>query len=414
MPKYLIFFYKSSFGEIFAGLPFITKILDKNPNIKALFFYTNNEQISSIPLSYKKIIDKYFKLVKLNNKNFLLFFLKYIFTRNLIITCDNGHSLQSSIFSFYSFRSSVLFFHHAYTIPNLKFNHTEQEIKKYKNLYNGYHHNSFFCAHSKLEIEYRKKQNFINENIFLAGNIGYSLKWMNDITQNSNLGSFLKTKKEYFDKIIFIPTRGKHPLYLSEKNSIYLLNSIKEIIKKFPNYLFLLKMHPRQNDIDKFKKIETENKNCLLINYDTTSISKESDLVISYCSSAITDALSTNTPVVEFYRHDKYHSQLREKDSELVSLYYYYNLCPSYQNKEEVIELLHHPEKWKQIKQQQQITFKKIFTEENPYFSNDLIKRLEKNPFKYKYFLYLFIFPSKIIIYLITRSIKKLSIKLKQ
>lgn len=405
MPQYLIFFYKASFGEIFAGLPFIVEILNKKPNIKALFIYSNDEQINNIPLSYKKIIEKYFKLVKITNKNFLLFFFKHIFTKNLIITCDNGYELKSSLLSFYSLKSRILFFHHAYAIQSSNKINNNTNNKIYKKLFDGYHHESLFCAHNKNEIEYRKSQYFTDENIILAGNIGYTSEWINKIS-TTELDQFIKEKKQKFDKIIFIPTRDTHEIYLSEKNSLYLLNSIEEIIQKFKNYLFLIKLHPRQKDIIEFENITKKNKNCFIINFDTVSISKKSDLVISYWSSAITDALSANVPVVEFHKHEIYHQDLIEKNSIFISLYHYNNLCPFYKKKEEIVELLLKPEKWDRIKDTQQESFKKIFPNNYLNFVDEILIRFQKTPFKYKYIFYFFIFPIKIGYHLICNNKK--------
>lgn len=381
MKENILFFYKSSHGELHASLPMILKILSERENLPAYFIYEERAVFDKIPSFYKKIIQDNFQVIYINKRNFLSFYTQHFYSKNYIITCDSGHTFYSKILTYYWPFSRIAFFHHAYALLNTKF--SESEVKKLvdvKDKYDGGHHQPLVISHNELEIDYRVKSGFNPENIIVAGNLGYQKNWRDRLKSNSDDLAILENLKNEYQKVIFIPTRDSHELYLSEKNSLYLINALKDIIASFPEYLFILKLHPRQKNIKHYKIIKENHINCVFTDLNTISVSTISDLVISFWSSSITDALAAQAPVVEFHRHDVCHLQVVKTKLGLVSLYHYMNLCPFYTKSEEIKNLLEDKKQWKIIQREQQLEYKKIFLKDYPGFVENLMHSFNNTP----------------------------------
>lgn len=377
MKENILFFYKSSHGELHAGLPILMKILSERKELTTYFIYEDKAAFDNIPSFYKKIINDNFQVTYLNKKNFFSFYIKHFKSKNYNITCDNGHTLFSRLFTYYWPFSRIVFFHHAYALLNGTV--SEDEIKQVvdiNNRYDGGHHKPLIIAHNDLELDYRRKLGFHPKNIITAGNLGYQKDWKYRLNNDSDDLTALKSLKKNYRKTIFIPTRDIHKLYLNKKNSTYLVDALEYIISSYPEYLFIIKLHPRQKNIDQYEKIQRSQSNCVFTNLNTISVSGISDLVISFWSSSIIDALATNTPVVEFHRHDAYHFQLVNTDKGLVSLYHYMGLCPFYTESEEVKDLIEDEKQWEEIRKRQQLKYKEIFLQEYPDFVDSLMCKL--------------------------------------
>lgn len=285
----------------------------------------------------------------------------------------------------------MVFFAHAYALIGNEIDPVVLEkFKFYKSRLTGAHHYPLALAHNLTEFVYRKKFGFLDENIIIAGNIGYKKDWLDLVSSSSNSSRELKEFKQNYKKTIFIPTRDVHASYLTQENSDYLFAGVKEAIKQFPNYLFVIKMHPRQTNKEMFAELQNEFPNVIFTDISTMEAGSIADLTISYWSSSITDVLAAGGVAVEFHRHETYHTQLVEKGSGLISLYHYHDLCPFYENTEDILELLANPESWAKIGEQQQKVFKEIFTKEYPDFVEQLFERFDKTPFRFGYFADLF------------------------
>ncbi len=388
MRENILFFYKKSYGELHAGLPFILEAINKRESSIPYFVYGSRERFEAIPEFYKEIIESNFKLLRISGFRLFLFFLKNFFKRNIIFTCDNGHNSKSRFLTCYWPFSRIVFFAHAYSLLSQnKSSLTEKEAGFYENEYNGYHHEALVVCHNSTEINYRKNTGFPSSNIIVAGNIGYSPSWLKYLEGCSDEQERIKQRKKDFRKIIFIPVRDVHHEYLSYDNSVYLFESLVQMIKETPEYLFLIKAHPRQKNIKDFLRLMQEYNNVEIITLNTIVASSISDFVISYWSSAISDALATNTAVVEFHRHEFFHGQLVRKNKKLISLYNYYGLCPFYEEGEKVIDLLKSPDDWEGIRCEQQITYSDIYMKEYPRFVEELFDAFEKTPVKRNYFI---------------------------
>lgn len=388
MKENILFFYKGSHGELHAGLPILIEILSKRNNVTIYFIYQDEDLYKSLPSFYKQIIKENFKVFFITKKQLIPFYIKHFYSKNYIFTCDTGHNLYTKLLTFYWPFSRVIFYHHAYALLN-----GEIEKKQIENLvdfderYNGGHHQPLLIAHNETEIKYREKVGFKTDNIVIAGNLGYDKKWMNILKNNSGSLDELVNDKKSYEKVIFIPTRDIHRKYLSKENSDYLLMSLDTIISDYPKYLFLLKPHPRQRNINEYINLKEKYENCKITDISTITASEESDLVVSYWSSAITDALAVNTPVIEFHRHEDWHFQLVNTDKGLVSLYHYLGLCPFYTNVDDVKSLLEDVNSWDELRYKQQKEFNKIFLKRYPEFTDNLFNRLEHSPLQVTNFI---------------------------
>lgn len=385
MQENILFFYKSSHGELHAGLPILIKILSEKKGLTAYFIYEDEVAFENIPSFYKQIIEDKFKVIHIGKKNFIPLIRRFISSKNYIMTCDLGHTNYTKILTYLWPSSRIIFFHHAYALLNGdNYASSKNIIKRLKieDRFNGIHHDPIVVAHNHTEVNYREVQGFQSSNIVIAGNLGYQDSWtekLHDTDKDKELDKLKSTSKK-FEKTIFIPVRGIDDRYLSEDNSTYLLNALDQIISEFPEYLFLIKTHPRQNNIKDYLSLETKHANCQITRLNTIIVSEISDLVISYWSSSIIDALAVNTPVIEFHRHDYHHHQLIKTDKGLVSLYHYMDLCPFYTDYEQLNDLLTTPILWEEIREKQQIVFNSIFLKQYPDFVDNLFNRLENSP----------------------------------
>lgn len=381
MKENILFFYKGSHGELHAGLPILMEILAKRENIEIYFIYSDESSFDAIPSFYLEIINDNFNVKFVGKKNLASFYLKHFYSKNYIMTCDNGHTPYTKLLTFYWPFSRIIFYHHAYALLNGEIDRELiQSLINFTTKYSGAHHQPLLIAHNESEIKYREKTGFNIENIIIAGNLGYGKNWVKILRESSDSIVEPLIDKNSYEKIIFIPARDTHEKYLTKENSDYLIKSLDIIISYYPNYLFLLKPHPRQKNINEYIKLKEKHENCRIIDLNTITASEESDLVISYWSSAIIDALAVNTPVVEFHRHKEWHFQLVNEDKGLVSLYHYLGLCPFYTSVDEIISLLEDVTSWNDLRYKQQKEFNKIFLKRYPEFVDHLLRRLDASP----------------------------------
>ncbi len=80
MTKNLLFFYKSSYGELLTGLPLVLEILKKK-ELNAFFIYSDEELFKNIPLHYKDLVLENFQIIKLKKNNFLGFVKRFVFQK---------------------------------------------------------------------------------------------------------------------------------------------------------------------------------------------------------------------------------------------------------------------------------------------------------------------------------------------
>lgn len=406
----LVFIYKCSHGELHAGLPILLKIKEERKDVNLIFAYTG-DAFQTIPSYYKPLIESNFNTIRFSKVGFLRFYLSSFKDELVLFTCDSGHTLHSLFLTLYSRYSRVVFFHHAYALHGSELDpRVESNIHFYKRRLEGFRYDSLCIAHNEQEVAYREKLGFKLENIIVAGNIGYQeFRWHQKLMNLAGPElSVLQTEKIKFKKTVFIPVRGVHESALSSENADYLFLAIKAAVSAFPDYLFLIKLHPRQADDVDFVCLSNENQNVRLVTLNPITASSISDLVISYYSSAISDCLVANKPVVEFYRHKIFHGQLVQTENGLVSLYHYLSLCPFIQSRQELFALLSSPDSWDKIRESQQVVFSSIYMKVYPDFVNELFERLESVDKKRGYFYECARFPLSVFNGMIVSRLRKI------
>lgn len=381
--KTIIWFYKSSIGELQVALPLIKYLKDNNRDIKIFFIFRNKEYYDKIGDINQIIINEMGQVV-IGEKAFIWFLINHIKYTTLILTCDSGHTKWSLLASRIIKKNKVIFHHHAYALHGTykykDFISSLPENKKDFNL--RYGKGSYIILNSSIDSEYYEMQGFKKEMMIPAGAIGYSKSWLDyykKISYKDSEYKVLKEKLAEFDykNIFFFPIRDIHDYYLTEDNYKYLINSIFWLAEQNDDSVFLIKPHPRQQNVRLISsKCDTaKNKNVFIVNESTLLLSEISDLTISFWSSAIIDSLSVETPAIEFFRHHKEHPQLcKNAMGELISLYVKYGFCPVYTRKEDVNEFISEKERWKNVFEYSIKNLEKIFLLKNSDEKNLSVK----------------------------------------
>ena len=387
MNKNIMFFYKSSYGELHVALPILLKLKEDKKNINLFFIYHDHEVYNNLPDFYKEIVEENFELLLLKKKGIAKFYLKYFMDKNILFNCNNGHTTYTMALSCFWLSSRLVFFPHAYSIEGSELSPEFIMLLKSNPLkYTGFHHDPVFITHNARDITYLNQLGFKYENIVIAGFLGYKKEWIDYLINKTDTIDKLAIKKQGFKQVVFIPMRNHHAQYLTEENFNYLCQSISEFVETFPNYLFIIKPHPRQNDMHGLDNLSNNVDNLIITDVSTVSVSSISDIVISFWSSAIVDAISIKVPVVEFHKHEVHHVQLVRRGNSLISIFHDLSLCPFYEKKEDVIDLLSDSDSWKAIGEIQQQNFGKLFPNNYPDFSNLFFQRIQKTNFRTSYF----------------------------
>jgi len=148
-----------------------------------------------------------------------------------------------------------------------------------------------FHKHSEL---YWNKRGFTNQHI-----IGYPKFYPEWIELVKKYASNIARRK----KFIVIYTRDVHPFYMDRDKYIELLiSSCKLINSKFKDLDIVIKPHPREDNNFINKILESENINNVVISNDYSLVFSSSCIMaISFWTSAILDAICSNTPAIEYY-----------------------------------------------------------------------------------------------------------------
>lgn len=104
-------------------------------------------------------------------------------------------------------------------------------------------------------------------------------------------------------KVFFHISRHTHPLYLDEEDYYYLVKSLVEEVFSHENSVLLIKPHPRQK-IESFVDILApyDSARWMFSGLQLTQLCSLADVVVSFFSSGIVNALAAGKPVIEFYR----------------------------------------------------------------------------------------------------------------
>lgn len=413
--KRIILFLKSSIGELNVALPMIYFLKQKMQDDVEVIFASSSKSILDdlkLPKEYLFRIKELGKLY-FGKKELLVLIKRTICDKSstLIMTCDSGAGPFERFFYTFLQKSHIVHFHHAFALHR-PLPASSEEITKI-NPNKRYVQNSSILLNSENDRVWLESLGFGKEKIFYIGALGYSQDWLENT-------SGLKINKSKQNKLsIFMPLRDIHPLYLTKSNHDYLIDSLVTLFKKFSDYNFIVKFHPRQKNQQEInRKLADLNNVKQVDNLSTLQLAAKADLTISFWSSAITDSLAVMTPVIEFHRHEVLHSQIIEQDGQLVSVYNKIGFCKYLDNKEELLEFLN-----KQTKEtlaelliKQRKSFDDIFGLEPDIFyrlENAFIENFKiaqrRNFFEINRFLVL----SKIFFSILIGKIKKMNLKIK-
>tara|TARA_R110000851_G_scaffold135045_1_gene270433 strand:- start:21322 stop:22533 length:1212 start_codon:yes stop_codon:yes gene_type:complete len=350
MKETLFIVVKASAGELHVALP-IAYFLKKSRslNVFFVFFGETSKKDLRLPDSYNNFINElgenvfgYSGVLTLWRER------KSVFERTLIMTCDNGSVNLVDVLYLLSRKSLILFYHHAYALHGNEFDLVENK--------KGFPKDSVMLLNTSVDEVYYKKVGFSEENRMLVGAPGYSPGWINKLSSKEAWGWA-------GDKVIFVPMRAAHSLYLDQNSYDYLIDSLVKIFKIFKSYLFLVKFHPRQQNVEILERKFAALNNVQVVYCSTFEAALASDLTLSFWSSAITDSLACGTPCIEFHRHKVAHGQLVEREGRLVSLYRDLGLCEHFSDVEDLMAFLEGMNECtlKKMKESQSIEFRKIF-----------------------------------------------------
>lgn len=334
--KKVIVFLKSSIGELHITLPILYNLKKKMQNeIEVIFASASIDILNDlqVPAEYRlkmsEIGEFFFGKKELIN---LLKRSVYFRTPIILMTCDSGAGSIEKLFYTLTVNSHILHFHHAFALHSLK--PASEQVRKKINLNKRYVSDSSIFLNSESDKVWYESIGFSSQKVFYVGALGYSHNWI-----QGGLG-LNKLEPNQEKLTIFVPLRDIHPLYLTESNHYYLIDSLVALFKHYSSYSFIVKLHPRQKNkqwID--RKLEHLN-NLMQSNLSTFQLAAQADLTVSFWSSAITDSLAAMTPAVEFYRHEVMHDQLIKQDDRLVSIYHQRGFCEFFDNREGLIKFI--------------------------------------------------------------------------
>ncbi|MES2719738.1 MAG: hypothetical protein V4624_02480 [Pseudomonadota bacterium] len=332
-PNNFLVFIKSSFGEVFVVLPMLYFLKKHRPNIYITFVFNDSAVYNAIAqvAAYKDVLQSLGQVVVGLHAFIWKVLMKSHQSEPLyMLTCDNGiETLQRMALTYFA-HPVPIFFHHAYAL------HINDDQNKKQDLHRAYIIGSCVLANNRDDKLHYRAMCFEEKNIFFTGAQGYRDEWLAKIVCHNPF----KTLSEY-RKIVFIPIRPPHILYLTESNYQRQLEGLGQAAGQFRDYLFVIKMHPRQNIDLKLHQLTQSHANIIIRDESTLELAAHADLTLSFWSSAILDSLAVNTPAVEFHYHEVMHSQLVvSHNGKLESLYVNQGFCSSISSLEELLDVL--------------------------------------------------------------------------
>lgn len=333
--KIIVFFLDNSAGEVYVGLPILWYI-KKQMNVDIYFVSNNKNILNKLKISkpYLKIMNEIGILQFGTTK--ILFLLTKLFLKNeliLIMSCFSGMRIVDKFFYSILRKSTMVYYPHAYTLLSIDKNHnfTNYLNERKEKFFDKFGRYSHLLSNTCLEDIYFKEKGWDLDRVHYVGALGYKEEWQKNI-----LKTFQK-KLEINHLNIFIPLRDKHPIFLFEENYEYLLNSFLELFNQFPQHNFIVKFHPRQQNIEQYKNKLIELSNVEISDKSPLEILQVSDLTISVWSSILQDSASMGVPAIEFYRHSQKFPQIvKDEKGRSISLFYKYGFCRFIDNIEEL------------------------------------------------------------------------------
>ena len=352
----LIFFYKGSEGELHVGLPIIYELKKVDNNLNVVFVFEKKSSYDNLHISYKKLIDE-MGVVKVGMQYLIPLALKTINQKTILMTCTNGHTTGSFFMDRILLNSRMTFFHHAYAFAGIEpLANMSSRQETFNQIYSSSCREPVVFLNRENDRSFYLQLGFKEDSFFISGFPGYSQEWLSILQRHmGGTSGFTDTR---FSKVVLVAMRDMHASYLTKENFEYQLDAIFWIAEKLPHYQFILKPHPRQKNLNLLKERSDDlaSKNVIIRYESILFLTSLCDIVVSYWSSAIVDAVAVGKPVIEFHRHKVYHPQLvKIENNQLVSIYSKLGFCETYTEKEDVLNFLQNSEGWesylKKIKQ---------------------------------------------------------------
>lgn len=359
----IVFFLHSSAGEIYVGLP-ILWFIKRNMEVNVFFVSKNKNILEHLKISnlYVNIMNEIGSFHFGNKKVFLLLTKLISFKQSTILmSCFSGMRIIDKFFYAMIGKSTILFYPHAYTLLEIEDDDNFHDFYSDRKLLFGekFGNHSHLLINSSLENRYFEQKGWNLKNVHTIGALGYQKKWQKFFLNPINKKVDIKHLN------IFVPLRDRHPLFFIDEHYEYILDSFLDLFKYFPQHNFIIKFHPRQKDIDDYKKQLNKLPNVKISDASPFEILQISDLTISVWSSVIQDSVSVGVPAIEFYRHTKSFPQISiDKNGRPISLFYKYGFCNFIDNIDDLIEYLESitKDKIQDLRISQQYNLNKIFS----------------------------------------------------
>lgn len=387
--KILLFLYRESVGEINVALPIIQQITRKMNIDNVYFHFTSKDKYNNIDSTYKKIINEFGKKT-IGNFDFLKLLFKLIDKNIIVVSSDYCPVFELNQIQKNFPNSTTILMHHAQSILYKKDNTNNNKTfkkKSKKDIYNP----DIFLVGNRIDFNNNyfefNNYNIKKEKILFIGALNYEKEWINFLLKKEKDFNYnLIEEKKKYDKTILVTTRAPHKEYMMQKDYEYQVSSILEVASIFPNFLFIVKPHPREKvkvykeSFSSFKELP----NLIVSTLNTYRLCSYSDLVISFWSSVIQDCAITKKPVIEFHRHNKKNEKLLiYHEDRFKSFFEYYGFCSFTNSKEDLITYIKDKDKEELLNSQIE-NINKIFIATDDEINNTLNKIVQINSIKNK------------------------------
>ncbi len=335
----LLLIISTSFGEVDWILPVLSAFHNKNPNWRIITLF--GHQIVYQGLQENKFLAAEFS--KISSLNIVPQEIEDLFANNIsaeqvkIILKDFNKDefapYKAQLASICPNALLVNYPHSNYIYSN-RFSEPLQNCSTPDN----YSKHDIFLLNSEHDIPHWSKL-IDSRKIQCLGFPVFDQWWQEKLLQEQN---FLHSPEyEMADKaakVFFHVSRHPHPLYLDEIDYQYLIKSLAEEVFSYNDSILLIKRHPRQ-DIRWFNETMKayDHKRWMFSNLHLTQLCHLSDVVISFWSSGILNALAADKPVIEYYKFSRNNPDWRQlPDGKKTSIYRELCLAAPADNAEEL------------------------------------------------------------------------------
>lgn len=342
----VVLVYKRAFGEAFSAFPLVYLLLRYGLVSRVCIYYENDQILQSIGSYQWHRAAVSHVGIKQYEPNQLRQLVRQIWSfhgPSLLLSCDAGSTQREKLLGLLCPMLRFAYYHHAHSLFAESFQEPEQQQQLARLRSQSqfrYAPGSSMVIWSHKNFAYYQALGFEKSQILTVGSCAYSSEW-------------LQAKASYADELdndgnvegrirILLALRGPNPHYLTASAYKTLLVGLCSIVDAFPGQSFLVRLHPRQSaDNDEALSMLLDRPNASLTNLDILEAARGSRAVVSFWSSSIYDALAESTPVIEYYRHEKVHSQTqRDETGRVQSMMRLIGICPSTDNAADVVTWL--------------------------------------------------------------------------